>query len=247
MLKICPASETSSYDWIEYFYQNAPEPALPWNGAQRLSGAERMAVARSIQQFQLGENASGERLLFRAQQFAAVSGDRGFVPALRLFIREEQRHSRILAQFLNLEGVACLRRHWIHRAFRVIRGVAGAELCLKVLATAEVIAMPYYAALRDATGSALLRQICDLILNEESAHLRFQAFAIRQFRRGRARAVRDLLKEAHLLFLIGTAAMVWVQHGSVFKAAGRNFVQFWREAVFQFQAMYDSAEGALVE
>jgi hypothetical protein len=242
MLKVAPALERSSYDWIEYFYQNAPEPALPWNDPQRLSGAEKRAVARSIQQFQLGENASGERLLFGAQQFAAVSGDRGFVPALRLFIREEQRHSRILAQFLQAEGVECLRRHWVHRAFRRIRGVAGAELCLKVLATAEVIARPYYAALRDATGSTLLRQICEVILNEEGAHLRFQAFAVRQFQRGRTAAVQELLKHAHLGFLLCTAVLVWIEHGPVFKAAGRNFVSFWRESVLEFYAMYEQAE-----
>jgi hypothetical protein len=242
MLKVAPTLERSSYDWIEYFYQNAPEPALPWNDDHRLSGAERRAVARSIQQFQLGENASGERLLFRAQQFAAVSGDRGFVPALRLFIREEQRHSRILARFLRTEGVECLRRHWVHRAFRRIRGVAGAELCLKVLATAEVIARPYYAALRDATGSTLLRQICEVILNEEGAHLRFQAFAIRQFQRGRTAAVQEVLKQAHLAFLLCTALLVWMEHGRVFKAAGRNFLGFWRESVLEFQAMYEQAE-----
>lgn len=242
MLKVCSTPERSSYDWIEYFYQNAPEPALPWNDARHLSGAERLAVARSIQQFQLGENASGERLLFRAQQFAALNGDRGFVPALRLFIREEQRHSRILAQFLHREGVECLNRHWIHRVFRSIRGVAGAELCLKVLATAEVIARPYYAALRDATDSMLLRQICELILNEEGAHLRFQAFAIRQFRRGRTVVVQEALKQAHLAFLLCTAIIVWVEHGPVFRAAGRSFGQFWRETTVEFHSMYERAE-----
>ena len=243
MLKVAPALERSSYDWIEYFYQNAPEPALPWDDLHRLSGAEKRAVTRSIQQFQLGENASGERLLFRAQQFAAMNGDRGFVPALKLFIREEQRHSRILAQFLRLEGVECLHRHWVQRVFRRVRGIAGAELCLKVLATAEVIARPYYAALRDATGSTLLRQICELILNEEGAHLRFQAFAIRQFRKGRTAAVQEILKHAHLAFLLCTALVVWIEHSAVFKAAGRSFTQFWQETALEFQAMYERAEG----
>ena len=223
MLRLSPSPERTSYDWIEYFYKNAPEPVLPWSDAQRLSGAERVAVARSIQQFQLGENASGDRRIFKAQQFAASRGDRGFVPALRLFIREEQRHSRILAQFLGLEGLGCMQRHWVHAMFRSIRGLAGAEMCLQVLATAEVIAKPYYAALRDATGSKLLRQICELILREEGVHLRFQAFAISQFRLGRKVFAQRVVKHAHLLFLLCTAGIVWLEHSSVFRAAGRSF------------------------
>ena len=53
---------------------------------------------------------------------------------------------------------------------------AGLELRMRVLATAEVLAIPYYTALRDATGSPLLRSICSRILAEEAEHLRFQAF-----------------------------------------------------------------------
>src|SRR3954454_20398667 len=53
----------------DYFQQNAVEPDLPWNDHTPLSGAERWAVIRSIQQFQLGEGASGARLLRFAQHF----------------------------------------------------------------------------------------------------------------------------------------------------------------------------------
>jgi len=231
-------SQPTSYDWVEYFYQNAPEPVLPWIDARRLSGAERRAVTASIQQFQLGENASGDRLIERAQRFARRSGDLGFVAALRLFIREEQRHSRILAQFLRREGLPCLRRHWIHEVFRKVRGLAGVELCLKVLATAEVIARPYYSALRDATGSPLLQQICELILKEESAHLRFQSLALQKFRICRIGIAERAVKVLHRSFLLCTAMVVWMGHLPVFRAAGRSFPQFWAQALEEFEAMY---------
>ncbi len=58
---------------------------------------------------------------------------------------------------------------------------------MRVLATAEVLAIPYYTALRDATGSPLLRSICCRILTEEAQHLRFQAFTF--WRLGSRRAV----------------------------------------------------------
>ncbi len=97
-------ARVTSYDWVEYFYQNAPEPILPWADGGRLSAAERRAVIPSIQQFQLGEGASGTRMLECAQRFSRHTGDLGFIAALKLFLREEQRHSKTLARFLQLAG-----------------------------------------------------------------------------------------------------------------------------------------------
>lgn len=231
-------SFTTSYDWIEYFYQNAPEPTLPWQDTVRLSGAEKRAVIASIQQFQLGEGASGARMLERAQLFSRRTGDLGLIAALKLFVREEQRHSSILARFLQTESAPCLRKHWIHSAFRFVRGVAGLELCLKVLVTAEVLARPYYAALRDATGSPLLRSICQRIFEEEGEHLRFQAFALSRFQNRRRRITRDFIKISHVMLLAFTALLVWLEHKSVFESGGRTFRCFWNETWREFNGLY---------
>jgi hypothetical protein len=230
----------SSYDWIDYFYRNACEPSFPWEDCVRLSGAERIAVISSIQQFQLGEGASGTRMIERAQRFSRATGDLGLVAALRLFLREEQRHSRILARFLEIEHVPCLRKHWVDGVFRWLRGVAGLELCLKVLVTAELLARPYYAALREATGSPLLRSICDRIFAEEGAHLRFQAFALSRLQRRHCASVQSAIKASHAALLACTAAFVWLEHHSVFRAAGRSFRRFWRETWDEFYALYDA-------
>jgi len=69
---------------------------LPWDDGYRLSGAERAVVIGSIQQFQLGENAQGRRLLERAK-----AEDAEYLQALRLFIKEEQRHSELLCRLLD--------------------------------------------------------------------------------------------------------------------------------------------------
>src|SRR5579875_1425169 len=199
------------YDWIDYFYRNAPEPVLPWNDSVRLSGAERLAVVASIQQFQLGEGATGARMLARAQRFSRATGDLGFIAALKLFLREEQRHSKILARFLELENARRLRTHWIDNAFRWLRGIGGLEICLKVLVTAEVLARPYYAALRDATASPLLKSICQLIFEEEGAHLHFQAFTLTRFEKRHRRFAQALLRGCHAALLACTAALLWIE------------------------------------
>lgn len=234
----CPL--TTSYDWVDYFYRNAPEPVLPWGNTVRLSGAERLAVIASIRQFQLGEGATGRRMLERAQRFSRKTGDLGLIAALKLFLREEQRHSKILARFLELENVPCLRKHWVDSIFRYLRGLAGLELCLKVLVTAELLARPYYSALRNATGSPLLRSICQLIFDEEGAHLQFQAFTLSQFEKRHGRTARDLLRRLHAALLASTAVILWLEHRSVFRAANRTFRQFWGETWREFDALYQN-------
>lgn len=231
-------ARADSYDWVEYFYQNAPEPTLPWNDAARLSGAERRAVIASIQQFQLGEGPSGSRMLERAQRFSRETGDLGLIAALKLFLREERRHGRILARFLHIENSPCLQKRWSDNVFRWIAGLAGLELWLKILVTAKLLARPYYAALRDATGSPLLRSVCELIFAEEQAHLRFQAFALSRVQRSHTQFGQYVIRSAHAAFLALTAALVWVEHQAVFRSAGRTFHQFWRETWREFNALY---------
>jgi hypothetical protein len=212
-------------DWLRYFRANSADPGLPWDDGYRLSGAERTVVIESIQQFQLGENAQGRRLLERAQTLNAQ-----YAGALRLFIQEEQRHSYFLGRFLALQGEGCLRRHWVHALFRKLRGFAGLELRMRVLATAEVLAIPYYTALREATGSRLLRSICTRILEEESQHLRFQAFTFGRLASRRPVFVRGLVRAAQRWFLMATTLLVWMQHGQVFRAGGYSLGRLWVHA-----------------
>src|SRR5262245_14649675 len=98
MTAACPAVSPQQ-TWLDYFRRNAAEPPLPWNDSYRLSGAERAAVVPSIQQFEMGENAGGTRLMRRAEAFARKRGDQEFADVMRLFIGEEQRHSRMLRKF----------------------------------------------------------------------------------------------------------------------------------------------------
>jgi hypothetical protein len=220
-------------DWLRYFRANSAEPRLPWDDGYRLSGAERTVVIESIQQFQLGENAQGRRLLERAQAL-----DAQYACALQLFIEEEKRHSSLLARFLALQGERCLARHWVHAAFRRLRGCAGLELRMRVLATAEVLAIPYYTALREATGSALLRSICSRILAEESEHLRFQAFTFNRFAARRPAILRAAIGRAHRWFLMATALLVWIEHSPVFRAGGYSFRRVWAQSLTESQQLW---------
>jgi hypothetical protein len=219
-------------DWVRYFRANAAEPCLPWDDGYRLSGAERAVVIESIQQFQLGENAQGKRLLERAR-----TEDADYVQALRLFIQEEQRHSALLGRFLATQGASCLHRHWVHAAFRRLRGLAGLEMRMRVLATAEVLAIPYYTALRDATGSPLLRSICNRILAEETEHLRFQAFTFGQLGSRRMAMLRALIRVLHRSLLHATTLLLWMQHRMVFRAGGYSLRGLWKQSATEGEVL----------
>lgn len=230
--------------WLFHFRRNldADRPH-PWHDSRRLTPKEREAVVDSIRQFQLGEGSDGLSFLRRGSRFAAEARDPAFSEALRLFIQEEQRHSRELARFLEMEGVPLLRKHWVDQIFRRLRKLAGLELMVRVLVTAEVVAVPYYRALREATGSPLLKSICTQILADEAVHLRYQAATL--FRLGR----RGWADAVHRWFLYGTLLIAWAEHSRVFRAGGYRFSKLACESLDAFDivaAREEPAPGTVV-
>lgn len=236
-----------SRQWIAYFQRNRQQPPLPWDDTYRLSREERAAVARSVQQFQLGEGARGRGLLRRAEAYARRAGDPQFVSALRLFIAEEQRHSADLARFLTQQGIAVRPAHWVDTTFRKLRKGAGLEVCVGVLVTAELIAVPYYRALRDATESPLLRVLCRRILCDEAQHLRFQAATLARLRWQRPWLLRRATMIGHQLFLLGTALVVWCEHRSAFCRGGYWFNRFISECLRLLRGLDSQVEQEIAE
>jgi len=223
--------------WLDYFRRNS-WPAMPWDDPYRLTRDEINAVAGSIQQFQLGEGSEGNAFVRRA---ARLGDDIDFVPTLRLFIQEEQRHSASLARFLGLHGIPLLRKHWLDQVFRRIRRMAGLELIVTVLVSAEIVAVPYYRALHNATQSPLLRTLCRQILQDEAAHLQYQAETLSRLRRSRSAIDRALVELFHALLLQGTVLTVWIEHRSVFLRGGYTLAKFHRESEEELNTVQTAA------
>ena len=111
-----------------------------------------------------------------------------------------------------------------------MRKFAGLELCLRVLVMAEIVAVPYYAALQRATGSALLQRICADILADEADHLRFQAENLKQLQSSR-RSLPSLELMFWRCFQLATLLVVWREHGEVLRAGGYRWNSFREECV----------------
>ena len=227
--KELPKKDLSSY-WLEYFVANTTSLLeIPWVQGAGITAAERRAIASSIQEFQLGESSEGRHLLRSAETFAKRTRDPHYAEAMRLFIKEEQRHARDLGRFMDMAGIPRSQHTWPDRVFRCLRQVGGdLEISISVLITAEIIAKVYYAALRDATGCSVLRRLCDQILRDEDAHVRFQCdylAVIRKDRKGWTLALPEALQR---FLFFGTCLVVWKSHRRAIKQGEITFRRFWK-------------------
>lgn len=228
--------------WTDYFEANALALApIPWDDDYRITDAERRAITRSIQQFQLGEGSDGRSFIRLGDCAAARTGDHDYPAALRLFIAEEQRHSATLGRFMDAQSIPRLRQHWVDHAFRRLRRLMDLDLCITVLVTAELVANVYYAALHDATRSPCLRALCRQILRDEEAHIRFQLGQLASLRAAWSPGRRALALHLHRIFTLATILLVWTQHRYTLERGGYGFWRFLGSMICEFETATSAA------
>ena len=236
---------SSSAAWRAYFESNARAPsAIPWERGADLDRQARSAVARSIQKFQRGESSEGKHLYHYAERYATETGDYDYLYALRLFIAEEHRHARDLARFLQLNGISLIRHAVADSVFRKLRNLfRSLEVSIAVLVTAEIFAQVYYAALHQATASAVLRRLCERILQEEERHVQFQTWQLSRLRGRRPGAARLLTWVLQRVLFMGTCLVVWGGHRRALGAGGHALASFWSAAWRQFRLAFSPSSG----
>lgn len=219
---------TPSSTWRAHFHQNRGHfEHIPW-GACGLSPEEIAAIRHSIAEFQLGESSEGRYLIQEAKRHAERIGDHDYAAAMGYFIAEENSHARALGRFMDAVGLPRCRKIWTDTVFRWMRRGMGLEVSVSVLITAELIAQVYYEALRDATHSPALREICAQILRDEAVHIRFQSERLAILGRERVRTGLRLALWARRLLLAGTIPVVWYRHRAVLRRGGFGWRKFCR-------------------
>lgn len=218
----------TSEDWVHYFRGNGlVAMRIPWHLGPDLRRHERTAIARSIRLFQLGESSEGRHLLEYARGWTARSGDVAYVEAVRMLIGEEQRHSFVLARFMEMNGISRISHGFSDRVFRYLRNLIGSlELSISVLVTAEIVAKVYYPALRAATDSTVLRTICDQIYRDEVAHVEFQTAQLARIRANRGAPLIWTIALLHRILFYTTAAVVGLSHRAALRRGGLRFPHF---------------------
>jgi rubrerythrin len=221
----------SSSEWCEYLTRNSPDSdhLLTWAGDVRISHSERQAIFKSLQSFQLGESSEGSHLYRCAEKYAKATGDVQYQEAIKLFIREEQRHAQYLARFMKFAQIPLARRLFIDSVFRKLRRLAGLECSISVLIIAEIIAKIFYRALRNATASDFLHAICDRVLRDEQMHIQFQAERMAILRKSKNRIVLASTNAIHRILFAGTVLVVWMKCKKALRAGGYSFFPFFRD------------------
>jgi hypothetical protein len=232
--------------WLNHFEYHAQHPrTLPSGLPDVLTRAERSLIARSIATFQLGEQSGGATLQRAAERFAHANRQPSLARIVQLFIAEEQHHAALLRDFMDDHGIALRERDWTDAVFRRLRRLAGLELYLYVLTTAELIGILYYRALETVTGCERLRLLCRTLVCEELAHVGFESHLLITLRARRPLAMRGALRLAHRIFLSGTASVVWLTQRAILQRAGYNRRRFLRACLSQYAFYLEPAHPAL--
>ncbi len=234
----------TNQEWLKYFEVNSKNQLVLTAQDVKLTDGEKDRITASIQAFQIGEASEGKCLRNKARAYAENSDEKAYPELVNYLIREENRHSAYLGHFMRLHGIAIKKSNWTDAAFRFIRNVFNLEVSIRVLVTAELIAVKYYAALAEATGSPFLKTISARMLDEEAEHIRFQMQTIHKINMLKHPLFTALSDIMHALLLMFTMVIVWREHKAVLEAKF-TFNSFYSETYDLFrEAMDEGRENA---
>jgi len=217
----------SSFEpWFSYFQHNRlnrPEP--DWSLPVTLDDQSASILARSLSHFQLGESGEGEHLFERA----AKETTEPHLQCLRLFIKEEQEHARLLERLILRFKGKLVTSHWTDSLFCHLRRFLNFKWELQILLTAEIIGTAYYTLMGEYSSDGLLNSVCEKIVSDEEKHLEFH----RDYFHGEHQTSPEIIKFLWnwqfgiLLFL--TSHLTWMDHGPCLRMLGASKKQFFRE------------------
>jgi len=226
----------SSNQWIEHFNINATHQRIDWNRQPALSPGETAVILRSLQAWQLGETSDGKNLLRAATRYARQINDPGYVLAVALFIKEEQKHGNNLGRYLDAIGQERIKSDWGDTLFRKIRYLnSSMEAWTLAVVVVESTAQVFYQALKDATRCRLLKQICKDILIDEAYHITFQTDRLAILFDNKTPAGKLFRRGFYRLFFFMTSLTVWMAHKKLFKAGGNTFTGFMKKMNYKYK------------
>ena len=225
---------TSNY-WIGHFKENANQKRVDWNTMPAITADEIALVLPSLQAWQLGETSEGKHLIAASEKYAKEIQDPKYVAAVKLFIKEEQKHGNNLGIYLDKIGQPRIKKNWGDTLFRKVRYFnTSMELWTLAVIVVESTAQIFYQALKDATGCALLKAICTDILIDEAHHIVFQTERLAIIFDGKSQFSKSWRRTAYKYFFWGVSSLVWIAHKQLFKAGGNTYGTYTRKMEFKY-------------
>jgi len=226
----------TSENWVRYFTQNLQQHRIDWGIVPNLTLEERDNILKSLQAWQLGETSDGTSLIKAATKYASKLKDDNYVEAIKLFIKEEQKHGNNLGKYLDLIGERRIKKNWGDSLFRKFRGLyTDMEFWTIAVITVEGAAQIFYQCLKDATNCKLLKQICTDILIDEAPHISFQIERLHTIYNQKNKLKKYLTYKYYYIFYFSTSLVVWQAHKKLFKAGGVDFKKYWKKMSLKFE------------
>jgi len=226
---------TTNY-WIGHFRENAGQKRVNWNKGPGITANEIASVLSSLQAWQLGETSEGKHLIAASEKYANKIADPHYVDAIKLFIKEEQKHGNNLGMYLDLISKPRIKQNWGDTLFRKVRYFnTSMELWTLAVITVESTAQLFYQALKDATGCPLLKEICTDILIDEAYHITFQTERLAMIFEPKSEFSKAWRGIAYRYFFHATACLVWFAHRQLFKAGGMSFEKYCRKMGYKYK------------
>ncbi len=202
----------------------------------KLTKHEFKTIIKSLQAWQLGETSDGCNLIKASKKYAETIGDPHYVDAVKLFIKEEQKHGKNLGKYLDKIKQLRITKNWGDSLFRKIRYFnTSMEFWTLAVLTVESAAQIFYQSLKDATNCHLLKQICTDILIDEAPHIRFQMERLSIIFNRKKKIYQLPIFYCYKLFYFSTAFVVWCGHYKLFIAGGNNFKNYFRLMHIKFE------------
>jgi len=225
---------TSNY-WIGHFKINASIKRVNWNLRPVITPEEVNVILPSLQAWQLGETSEGKNLIAASTKYADKIGDPDYVEAVKLFIKEEQKHGNNLGMYLDAIGQSRIKKDWGDSLFRRVRYLnTSMEIWTLAVIVVESTAQIFYQSLKDATNCGLLKEICTDILVDEAYHITFQTERLAMIYEGKNAFSRSWRKQVYRCFFNATSTLVWFAHKRIFKAGGNTFETYKRKMEYKY-------------
>jgi hypothetical protein len=225
----------TSKEWIEHFNANALQQRVDWELQPIISPQEKAAILPSLQAWQLGETSDGAHLVHASSIYARRINDSDYVEAVKLFIKEEQKHGNNLGRYLDAIHQPRIKKNWGDTLFRKIRYFnSNMEIWTLAVITVESAAQVFYQSLKDASSCPLLKQICTDILIDEAYHIEFQTERMGIIFEHKLDDIKFISHYLYPVFFFGTALVVWMAHKKAFKAGGTDWSKYIRKMKYKY-------------
>ncbi|WP_426494390.1 sugar transferase [Leptospira interrogans serovar Bratislava] len=159
--------------WKNHFKKNENRilPKIDFETLE-LNSNEMRSIAYSLAIFQLGESAEG-RIAKEIDKTILFGIDDFYKEALKLFVKEESRHARILGECIRALKGELIKSNWTEKLFHFGRRLLGIRLKLMVLLAAEVVGICFYKKLSEKIPNGFIKSALLEIVKDEEKHLRF--------------------------------------------------------------------------